>query len=56
MTSGLLGFRFKVRLDVDRVDASTHDAEFRVRFPLGLTMNEHITIRPVDGETRVQFG
>ena len=56
MSSGAMGFRFKVRFDVERVDDATHDLEFRAEFPFGITMHEHITVRPVDGASRVQYG
>lgn len=56
MSSGALGLRFKVRFDVDRVDDETHDLEFRGTFPLGISMHEHITVRPVAGRSRVQYG
>ena len=56
MSSGELGLRFKVRFDVDRVDGSSHDLEFHAQFPFGIRMQEHITVRPVGGGSRVQYG
>ncbi|HET9848181.1 MAG TPA: SRPBCC family protein [Candidatus Dormibacteraeota bacterium] len=56
MSSGAMGLRFKVRFDVERVDEATHDLEFRAEFPFGIRMHEHITVRPVDGASRVQYG
>jgi len=47
-----LGFRF----DIDRVDATTHDFELRVQFPFGIRLQEHISVRPVEAGSRVQFG
>lgn len=56
MSSGALGLRFNVRFDVERVDAATHDLEFRARFPFGIRMHEHISVRAVNGGSRVQYG
>ncbi|TME44800.1 MAG: hypothetical protein E6I56_11170 [Chloroflexi bacterium] len=56
MSSGFLGLRFGVRFDVERVDEATRDLELRGSFPFGLTMHEHMTVRPVDEGTRVQYG
>lgn len=56
MSSGALGLRFKVRFEVERVDETTHDLVFRAVFPFGITMHEHITVRPVEGRSRVQYG
>ena len=56
MSSGALGLRFKVRFDVEQADGSTHDLEFRARFPFGIRMHEHISVRPVEGGSRVQYG
>lgn len=56
MSSGALGLRFKVRFDVERADSATHDLEFRAHFPLGIRMHEHISVRAVDGSSRVQYG
>ena len=56
MSAGAFGIRFKVRFDVERVDNEKHDLEFRGTFPLGLSMHEHITVRAVDGRSRVQYG
>jgi hypothetical protein len=56
MSSGPLWLRFKVRFDVERVDAERHELELRGAFPLGLSMHEHITVRPVDGRSRLQYG
>lgn len=56
MSSGALGLRFKVRFEVERADATTRDLEFRATFPFGIGMHEHITVRPVEGRTRVQYG
>ena len=56
MSSGALGLRFKVRFDVERVDPTNHELEFRGSFPLGITMHEHITVRAVAGGSRVQYG
>jgi uncharacterized protein YndB with AHSA1/START domain len=56
MSSGALGLRFKVRFDVERVDGASHDLEFRAQFPFGIRMHEHISVRPVGGGSRVQYG
>ena len=56
MSSGAFGLRFNVRFDVERVDDTTRDLEFRGVFPLGIRLHEHITVRPVDGRSRVQYG
>ncbi len=56
LTGGALGLRFRVRFDVDRVDESSHDLEFRAQFPFGIGMHEHISVRPVEGASRVQYG
>jgi hypothetical protein len=56
MSSGALGLRFKVRFEVERADATTRDLEFRAQFPFGIRMHEHISVRPVDGGSRVQYG
>jgi len=39
-----------------RVDPATHDLEFRAAFPFGIRMQEHISLRPVEGGSRVQYG
>lgn len=54
--SGFAGIFFEASFVVDRVDDSTHDLELEGIFPFGLTMHEHITVRPVDGQSRIQFG
>ena len=51
-----LGLRFKVRFDVERADDPTRDLEFRAQFPFGIRMHEHISVRPVAGGSRVQYG
>jgi hypothetical protein len=56
MSSGFLGIRFRVRFDVERVDESARDLEFRGTFPFGITLHEYISVRPVDGRSRVQYG
>jgi hypothetical protein len=56
MSSRAFGRRFRVRFDVERVDVERHELELRGAFPLGLSMHEHITVRPVDGRSRVQYG
>lgn len=56
MSSGAFGLRFRVRFEVDRVDQARRELEFRGSFPLGISMHEHITVRPVDGHSRVQYG
>jgi hypothetical protein len=56
MTSGAFGLRFKIRFDIERVDDASRDFEFRAQFPFGIRMHEHITVRPVAGGSRVQFG
>ena len=56
MSSGAFGLRFRVRFEVDRVDHAQRELEFRGSFPLGISMHEHITVRPVDGRSRVQYG
>jgi hypothetical protein len=56
MSSGVLGLRFSVRFEVERVDSASHDLEFRARFPLGIRMREHIGVRPVESGSRVQYG
>jgi carbon monoxide dehydrogenase subunit G len=56
LSSGALGMRLWVRFDLDRVDPTTHDFELRVQFPFGIRMREHISVRPVEGGSRVQFG
>jgi uncharacterized protein YndB with AHSA1/START domain len=56
LSAGTLGLRFKVRFDVERVDGAAHDLEFRAQFPFGITMHEHISVRPVSGGSRVQYG
>jgi len=56
MSSGFLGLRLAIRFDVERVDEATRDLELRGNFPFGFTMHEHMTVRPVDGGSRVQFG
>jgi hypothetical protein len=56
LNSGALGMCFRVRFDVDRVDPATYDLEFRAQFPLGIRMQEHISVRSVDGGSRVQYG
>jgi hypothetical protein len=56
LSAGLLGFRLKIRFELVRIDEATHDFEFRGYFPLGITMQEHITVRAVDGGSRVQYG
>jgi carbon monoxide dehydrogenase subunit G len=56
LSSGFLGLRVRVRFDVERVDEAARDLEFRGTFPLGVTLHEHISVRPVDGRSRVQYG
>jgi carbon monoxide dehydrogenase subunit G len=56
MSSGAMGMRFGVRFDIERVDRATHDLELRAQFPLGIRMHEHISVRPVDSGSRVQYG
>ena len=56
MSSGAFGLRFKIRFDVERVDGTGHDLEFRAQFPFGIRMHEHISVRPVEGGSRVQYG
>ncbi len=56
LSGGALGMRLRFRFDLERVDPTTHDFELRVQFPLGIRMREHITVRPVEGGSRVQFG
>jgi hypothetical protein len=56
MSSGVLGMRFSVRFEIERTDSESHDLEFRARFPLGIRMHEHISVRPVEGGSRVQYG
>jgi hypothetical protein len=56
MSSGAMGMRFGVRFDIDRVDPLAHDLEFRAQFPLGIRMHGHISVRPVEGGSPVQFG
>jgi uncharacterized protein YndB with AHSA1/START domain len=56
MSSGAMGMRFRVRFDVERVDPAAHDLEFRAQFPFGIRMHEHISVRPVDSGSRVQYG
>jgi carbon monoxide dehydrogenase subunit G len=56
MSSGALGLRFRVRFDIERVNETTHDLEFRAELPLGIRMREHISVRPVEAGSRVQYG
>jgi len=56
LSSGALGMRLRIRFDLERVDPATHDFELRVQFPFGIRMREHISVRPVEGGSRVQFG
>lgn len=56
MSAGRFGLRFRVRFDVERIDEATRDLEFGAQFPLGIGMHEHISVRPVAGGTRVQYG
>ena len=56
MSSGAFGLRLRIRFDVERVDPTTHDLEFRGSFPLGITLHEHIAVRAVERASRVQYG
>lgn len=56
MSSGALGMRFHLRFDVERVDPAAQELEFRAQFPLGIRLHEHISVRPVAGGSRVQYG
>ncbi len=56
LSAGALGVRSRIRFDLDRVDPTTHDFELRVQFPFGIQVREHISVRPVEGGSRVQFG
>jgi hypothetical protein len=56
MSSGFLALRGRVRFELERVDESARDLEFRGTFPLGVTLHEHISVRPVDAGSRVQYG
>ena len=56
LSAGALGLLFKVRFDVERADDATHDLEFRAQFPFGIRMHQHISVRPVAGGSRVQYG
>ncbi|HEX9095421.1 MAG TPA: SRPBCC family protein [Candidatus Dormibacteraeota bacterium] len=55
LSGGVLGIRLGFRFDLERVDPATHDFELRVQFPFGIRMREHITVRPVEGGSLVQF-
>ena len=56
LSGGALGLRLGFRFDIERVDPTTHDFELRVQFPFGIRLQEHISVRPVEGGSRVQFG
>jgi hypothetical protein len=56
LSGGVLGIRLGFRFDLERVDSTTHDFELRVQFPFGIRMREHISVRPAEGGSRVQFG
>jgi len=56
LSGGALGIRLRFRFDLDLVNPTTYDFELRVQFPFGIRMREHISVRPVEGGSRVQFG
>lgn len=56
LSAGFLGLRFKIRFDVERADDQQHELELQGQFPFGLSLHERITVRAVDGKSRVQFG
>jgi Polyketide cyclase / dehydrase and lipid transport len=56
MTARALGIPLRVRFDIDRVDPVAHELAFRATFPLGIRMQEQITVRAVGEGSRVQYG
>ena len=56
LSSRFLVWRARIRFEVLDADARRHDFQFRGFFPFGLTMHEHISVRGVDGKSRVQYG
>ena len=52
-----LGKRWNVHITVRAATPETHQLELETRLPLGITIVNHITCTPLDGQhTRVSFG
>ncbi len=56
MTARALGIPLRVRFDIERVDSVAHELAFRATFPLGIRMQEQISVRRVGEGSRVQYG
>lgn len=56
MTARAVGIPLRVRFDIDRVDPVAHELAFRATFPLGIRMQQQITVRAAGEGSRVQYG
>jgi carbon monoxide dehydrogenase subunit G len=56
LTARALGIPLRVRFDIERVDPVAHELAFRATFPLGIRMQEQISVRRVGEGSRVQYG
>jgi len=56
MTARALAIPLRVRFDIERADPVAHDLAFRATFPLGIRLQEQISVRPVGEGSRVQYG
>jgi hypothetical protein len=52
-----LGREWRARFVVEEVDATRGVLAMRVAFPLGMTLRERVSVRPLDGAScRVEYG
>jgi hypothetical protein len=52
-----IGMAWPIKLEVEAVDASRRELTLTTSLPLGITIINHISVRPVDaGTARVSFG